>query len=158
MSTRPLRGAALALALSLAGASCSHLVVLHDPLTAAEHNDLGVAYEKSGDRRLAECQYRAALRRDRRLVRARVNLGNLRAAESQWASAEREYRRALGVRAGDPDALNNLAYALLRRGRRLGEAEALAVAAVRASGARDSIYRVTLNEIRSARSRGSSDP
>jgi Flp pilus assembly protein TadD len=158
MSARPLRAAAFALAMSLSCVSCSHLVILHDPLTAAEHNDLGVAYEKSGDRRLAERQYHAALRKDRRLVRARVNLGNLHAAESRWASAEREYRRALGIQPGDPDALNNLAYALLRRGRRLGEAEALAVAAVRASGARDSIYRDTLDEIRSVRSHGPADP
>jgi Flp pilus assembly protein TadD len=158
VSAQPLLRAALAVAVWLAGAGCSHLVILRDPLTAAEHNDLGVAYEKSGDRRLAERQYRRALRKDGRLARARVNLGNLRAAESRWAAAEREYRRALGVQAGDPDALNNLAYALLRRGRRLSEAEALAVAAVRASGARDSIYRVTLEEIRIARSRAPTDP
>jgi Flp pilus assembly protein TadD len=130
-------------------------VLLHDPLSAAEHNDLGVAYERSGDRRLAERQYRAALRKDHGLARARVNLGNLRASESRWAAAEREYRRALRLHPEDPDAMNNLAYALLRRGRTLGEAESLAAGAVRVSGARDSIYRATLEEIRAARASAS---
>ena len=49
---RPLR---LGLAVASAGllAGCAHLVVLHDPLTASEHNDLGVVYESSGQHALA---------------------------------------------------------------------------------------------------------
>ncbi len=48
-SARARAASALALALVVgAAAGCSHLVLLHDPLTAAEHNDLGVAYETAG--------------------------------------------------------------------------------------------------------------
>ncbi len=142
----------LALALLLAATcGCSRIVVLHDPLTAAEHNDLGVAYESAGKPDLARREYRAALRHDRRFVRARVNLGNLEAAGGRWAEAEGCYRRALRDGPGDADALNNLAVALLRRGRNLTEAESLATRAVRLDGERDSIYRATLAEVRAAR-------
>ncbi len=139
------------LLLLAAAAGCSHLVVLHDPLTAAEHNDLGVAYESSGKPELARREYRAALHKQRGWVRARVNLGNLEAAAGRWPEAERCYRRALRDGPGDPDALNNLAVALLRRGGSLIEAESLAARAVRGSGDRDSIYRATLAEVRAAR-------
>ena len=144
-------GAAAVFALSLAASGCSHLVVLHDPLTAAEHNDLGVAYERSGQITLARREYHRALRRDPALVRARINLGNLAAARGDWPHAEHEYRRALAYAPAEPDALNNLAWTLLRRGRRLDEAERLATRAVEAGGVRDSIYRTTLAEVRAAR-------
>lgn len=149
-----LAGAARSLALAALIAvvpGCSHFVVLNDPLTAAEHNDLGVAYESSGEPSLARREYRAALRRDARFVRARVNLGNLEAAAGRWDRAERSYRAALRDSSGDADALNNLAVALLRQGRRLDEAESLATRAVHADGERDSLFRATLAEVRAAR-------
>lgn len=129
---------------------CSHIVVLHDPLTAAEHNDLGVAYETQGDARLAEREYRRALRLDSRMARARVNLGNLSARAGRWAEAERLYRRALEDLPDDPDAMNNLAVALMRQHKRLDEAETLARTALAHAGDRDSVYRATLEEIRAA--------
>ena len=135
-------------ALGLAG--CGHLVILHDPLSAAEHNDLGVSYERSGKSELAAREYRKALRLDHHLVVARVNLGNLAAASGRWGEAERCYRAALRDRPDDGDAANNLALTLLRRGRRLEEAEALALKAV-ALGGRDSLYQTTLAEVRRAR-------
>ena len=131
-------------------AGCAHFVVLHDPLTASEHNDLGVAYESSGQLDLAAREYRKALRLDPREARARVNLGNIEAANQRWGSAESSYRRALRDSSTDCDAMNNLAVALLRQGRRLGEARALAERAVAAGGERDSVYRATLAEVNSA--------
>jgi Flp pilus assembly protein TadD len=138
--------AALVAALALAG--CSQIVVLHDPLTASEHNDLGVAYETHGQRDLAAREYHKALRLDPHLVRARVNLGNIEAANGRWSKAEACFRRALADSATDWDAMNNLAVALLRQGRRLDEARALAERAVAAGGERDSIYRATLVEVK----------
>ena len=131
-------------------AGCAHLVLLHDPLGAADHNDLGVAYESRGELDHAAEQYRAALRIDRRFSRARVNLGNVEAARGRWRRAERCYRAALADSAGDPDAMNNLAVALLKQGRRSAEARALAERAVGIGGPRDSIYRATLAEARAA--------
>ena len=46
--------------------------------------------------------------------------------------------------------MNNLAIALLRQGRKLGEARTLAESAAARGGERDSTYRATLAEIRGA--------
>ncbi len=140
---------ALTLVVVAALTGCAHLVVLHDPLTASEHNDLGVAYESSGQLDLAAGEYRRALRLDSHHARARVNLGNMEAARGRWRSAESCYRRALTDSSTDYDAMNNLAVALLRQGRRLEEARALAEHAVAAGGERDSVYRATLAEVKS---------
>ncbi len=140
--------ATLALAgITVLAAGCAHLVLLHDPLTASEHNDLGVAYESSGQRELAAKEYRKALTHDSHQARARVNLGNIEAANGRWGRAEKGYRRALRDSSTDADAMNNLAVALLRQGRRLDEARALAEHAVAMGGERDSIYRATLAEV-----------
>jgi len=144
---RPFR-IALTLATAAGMTACSHLVVLHDPLTAGEHNDLGVAYESSGQLELAAKEYRKALRLDPHQARARVNLGNIEAAAGNWASAEKCYRRALSDSTTDYDAMNNLAVALLKQGRKLDEARALAERAVAAGGERDSVYRATLAEVK----------
>jgi Flp pilus assembly protein TadD len=142
--------AALVLAVSVTLAGCAHLVVLHDPLSAGEHNDLGVVYETNGQPDLAAQEYRKALRLDPHQARARVNLGNIEAAKGRWASAETCYRRALGDSSTDFDAMNNLAVALLRQNRKLGEARSLAARAVASGGGRDSLYRSTLSEVNGA--------
>jgi Flp pilus assembly protein TadD len=139
--------AVLALALSC---GCGHLVVLHDPLTANEHNDLGVAYESRGELDHAAKEYKHALKLDPKLSRTRVNLGNVEAARGRWSKAEHCYRAALVDSATDADAMNNLAIALLRQGRNAAEARSLAERAVAIGGARDSIYRATLEEARAA--------
>lgn len=154
-------GAAVRLVASLLAAAigaaspcgCSHIVVLHDPLTAAEHNDLGVIYEAQGHGELAAREYHRALKIDPGFGRARLNLGNVEAAAGHWARAEREYRRALVDLPGDPDPPNNLAVALLRLGRDLNEAESLAVMAVARAPGRDSLYQATLAEVRAGRAR-----
>jgi Flp pilus assembly protein TadD len=137
----------VALAAVVALGGCAHLVVLHDPLTADEHNDLGVAYETAGQTGLAAKEYRKALRLESRQSRTWVNLGNVEAAEGRWRAAERSYRRALRDSSANCDAMNNLAVALLRQGRHQDEARALAERATSAGGERDSVYRATLAEV-----------
>ncbi len=100
-------------------AGCSRLpriIVLEDPLSAAEHLDLGVAYERKGELDLAAREYERALRKDGGLVQARVNLGNVRLAQKKFGEARREYLRALDARPGDLDAENNLAWAAILSG------------------------------------------
>jgi Flp pilus assembly protein TadD len=144
-------GVLTALLVAAAATGCSRIVVLHDPLTAPEHNDLGVAYERQGRLDLAAREYRRALKLDPHFGRARLNLGNVEAANGRWVRAEREYRRALADLPGDPDPPNNLAVTLLRLGRDAGVAESLAVRAVGLAAGRDSLYRATLAEVRAAR-------
>jgi Flp pilus assembly protein TadD len=134
----------------VAFAGCAHLVVLRDPLTANEHNDLGVAYESQGKIELARKEYRKSVRMDPGHARTWVNLGNADAAGGRWRDAERSYRRALVLDAADADAMNNLAVALHEQGRRGQEARELARRAVAMGGARDSVYRATLDELESS--------
>ena len=129
---------------------CGHLVILHDPLTATEHNDLGVAYESKAQLELAAKEYRHSLKLEPRQSRTRVNLGNVLAAQGRWHGAEACYRRALRDSSTNTDAMNNLAVALLRQKRRRDEARALAERAVSLGGGQDSVYRATLAEIDAA--------
>ena len=133
----------------LAGSGCAHLVILHDPLSASEHHDLGVVYESKGKLELAAREYHRALRLDPSRSATRVNLGNVEATSGRWRSAEKCYRRALSDSAANSDAMNNLAVALLRQDRSLDEARSLAERAVAAGGERDSLYRTTLAEVKS---------
>lgn len=149
MARPPLIALALAVVIALTG--CAHLVVLNDPLTASEHNDLGVVYESSDQPHLAAKEYHKALRLDPHMAQARVNLGNIEAANGCWGRAEKCYRRALRDSSMDYDAMNNLAVALLKQGRRRDEARVLAERAVAAGGERDSVYRATLAEVLSGR-------
>ena len=151
-AVRVLKGCVIACAL-VSFAGCSHLVVLHDPLTATEHNDLGVVYESTGRLDLAGKEYRKALKLDSKFSRARVNLGNIEAARGRWPKAESLYRRALRDSTTDYDAMNNLAIALLRQRRNLEEARTLAERAVGAGGDRDSLYRSTLEEVKAGPAR-----
>jgi len=152
MNRAPASGVAVTLLLCALGVvGCGRFVLLHDPLTAAEHNDLGVAYESAREPELAAREFRKALSIDPSFAQARINLGNVHAAGQRWAAAERCYRRSLRDAPMNPDALNNLAVALVRQQKDLDEAQALAARAVGIGGARDSIYRETLSEVERAR-------
>ena len=118
------RGLPLLLVLLLAG-GCSRLpriIVLEDPLTAAEHVELGVAYERKGELDLARREYERALRKDGKFFRARVNLGNIFLAKKEYGKAREEYLLALELRPGDAEATNNLSWAAIFSGEGIDEA------------------------------------
>ena len=133
MSAPRLRRLAVAALATAMLAGCAHFVVLNDALKASEHNDLGVAYEANGRFDLAAHEYHHALRLEPHNSRTRVNLGNVQAARGQWRPAEKSFRRALQDSSTNLDAMNNLAIALLHRGRP-GEALPLAERAAAAGG------------------------
>ena len=112
------------LVLLLAG-GCSRIpriIVLEDPLTAAEHVELGVAYERKGELDLALREYERALRKDGKFYRARVNLGNIFLAKKEYGKAREEYLLALELRPGDAEATNNLSWAAIFSGEGIDEA------------------------------------
>ncbi len=118
------RVAPLLLALLLAG-GCSRvprIIVLEDPLTASEHVDLGVAYERKGELDLALREYERALRKDGKFHRARVNLGNVFLAKKEHGKARDEYLLALELRPGDVEATNNLSWAAILSGEGIDDA------------------------------------
>jgi tetratricopeptide (TPR) repeat protein len=122
-------GRVLALAFLAAGvlAGCGRLprvIVLSDPLSAREHLELGVAYERKGESDLAVREYERALRKDKTLVQARINLGNVHVEKREYPEAMEEYRKALTLQPGHPEATNNLAWAAIQSGTELEEATA----------------------------------
>jgi len=114
----------LLLVLPLAG-GCSRIpkiIVLEDPLNAAEHVELGVAYERKGELDLARREYERALKKDRKFYRALVNLGNIFLAKKEYGKAREEYLLALELRPGDAEATNNLSWAAIFSGEGIDEA------------------------------------
>lgn len=115
------RGVALAFGLALVG--CAAPGPSRDPLTAAEHNDLGVAYFERGETRRAAREFERAVARRPDWARALVNLGDARLALGEVDGAIVAYRRAVLIAPDDPGAANNLAWALLQDPVRWPEAE-----------------------------------
>ena len=106
----------IACLLSLCACSLPRIIVLNDPLDAREHNDLGVSYEARGEYDLARREYRAAAEGDKVWARPLINLGNVAAAQEEWATAARNYRAALRREPRNTEAMNNLAWVLLQFG------------------------------------------
>jgi tetratricopeptide (TPR) repeat protein len=118
---RRLGGALLA---TLLIAACAPAAVRPtDPLSAEEHNSLGVAYYRQGAHEAAAREFRRALARDPGFVRALVNLGDAEVALGALDSAIQAYERARRLIPEDPALANNLAWALLQDDRRWPEAE-----------------------------------
>ncbi|MGB7630997.1 MAG: tetratricopeptide repeat protein [Candidatus Deferrimicrobium sp.] len=138
------------LVLLLAGgcASIPRVIVLEDPLTAAEHVDLGVAYERKGELDLALREYERALRKDGKFYRARVNLGNIFLAKKEFGKAREEYLLALELRPGDADATNNLSWAAIFSGEGIDEALARMESVVSGPGGHRPTFLDTLGVLR----------
>jgi len=124
------------------------IIVLEDPLTAAEHVELGVAYERKGELDLALKEYERALRKDGTFYRARVNLGNIYLAKKEYGKAREEYLLALELRPGDAEATNNLSWAAIFSGEEVDEALARMEAVVSGPGGRQPICLDTLGVLR----------
>jgi Tfp pilus assembly protein PilF len=103
--------------LILAGCAMPKIVVFDDPLTAQQHNDLGVAYEEKGDLGLAEKEFEKALKKNREWVIPYLNLGHLYYRQDKLDRAEHILREGLRVKGDHPDLLNNLAWVLMEKGR-----------------------------------------
>lgn len=102
--------------LGLAGCSMPRIIVLHDPLDARQHNDLGVSYEAQKEYDLALREYLKAAELAPDWARPLINAGNALAAQNFWAQASDRYRDALEREPERAEAMNNLAWALLQQG------------------------------------------
>ena len=142
--------APLLLVLLLAG-GCSRIpriIVLEDPLTAPEHVELGVAYERKGELDLAQREYERALRKDGKFYRARLNLGNVFLARKEYGKARDEYLLALELRPGDAEATNNLSWAAISSGEGIDDALARMESVVSGSTPPRATYLDTLGVLR----------
>lgn len=80
-----------------------------DPLTAEEHNNLGVIYEREGKYDLALREYKRAISLDGQLIVPLVNIGNVCVKQGEYDEAEKYYKKALGKDKHNTEAANNLA-------------------------------------------------
>lgn len=102
--------------LVLAACAMPKIVILEDPLTAQQHNDLGVAYEEKGDFALAGKEYEKALGKNREWVIPYLNLGHLYYRQGRLDEAENILREGLRAKGDHPDLLNNLAWVMMEKG------------------------------------------
>jgi tetratricopeptide (TPR) repeat protein len=112
-----------------------------------------VALERGGRLAEAVAAYRALLEAHPDEARVWTNLGNAQAGLERFGEAEAAYRRAVALEPDGPDALNNLAWLLLREGSRLDEAEELARRALARQGPDQPAVFDTLGRILLARGR-----
>ena len=110
-------------------ASCAmpkipQIIVIDDPLTAEQHNDLGVAYEQKGDFDLAGKEFEKAIKINKDWVIPYLNLAHLYYRQDKLDQAEATLREGLRIKGDHPDLLNNLAWVLMEKGQ-LKEAKTL---------------------------------
>lgn len=124
---KPLFFSALFAAAVLLQAGCSlpRIIILHDPLSADEHDRLGRIYESQGKQDLALRQYEAALKKDPGHAPSLLLLGDLSYVRGDWNGAEAAYKKAIKFKPENGDIYNNLAWVRLKQERDLKEAEAL---------------------------------
>ncbi|GAB6077609.1 tetratricopeptide repeat protein [Hydrogenobaculum acidophilum] len=106
----------LSLAFTMMLSSCSYIVIVHDPLSAKEHVELGYTYEKQKDYKDAIYQYKMAIKKDSNYDLAYFNLGNVFFKEKKYDDAIKCYKKAIKINPKNTDALNNLAYTYYKLG------------------------------------------
>jgi tetratricopeptide (TPR) repeat protein len=103
--------------ISLAGCASLHgSIFMKDPLSAEEHNNLGVIYEREGKYNLAIREYKRAIHSDTTLITPLVNLGNVYFRKGEYTEAEKYYKRALKNDETNLEAANNLASLYIETG------------------------------------------
>jgi len=108
----------LAATLAALAAACAHGPSARERQSAEIHHDLGVEALNAGRAPDALREFDAALAIDDRFVEAHLGRGLvLEYGFGKLAEAEQAYRRAIEVRPGYPEALNNLGQLLARTGR-----------------------------------------
>ena len=100
------------------------IIVIDDPLTAEQHNDLGVAYEQKGEFDLAGKEFEKAIKINKDWVIPYLNLAHLYYRQDKLDQAEATLREGLRIKGDHPDLLNNLAWVLMEKGQ-LKEAKTL---------------------------------
>lgn len=133
--------------LFLSACSLPRIIILHDPLSAEEHDKLGRIYESQGKTDLAREQYRQALELDGKHVETLLLLGDLSYRTGEYPAAETAYEKALKLAPDNGDARNNLAWVYIKTGRKLDAARELVTRALELNPGHRPYYLDTLGVI-----------
>lgn len=131
----------------LAGCSLPRIIIINDPLSVEEHNNLGRIYESQGKAELAGQQYRAALKKDPNASSSLLLLGDLSYRTRNYSEARSAYAKALKFQPGNGDIYNNLAQVYLGQNTEIEEAEALVRKALALSPEHRAYYLDTLGSV-----------
>ena len=134
-------------ALFLSGCSLPKIIILHDPLTPEEHNNLGKIYEAQGKPDLAAQQYREALAKEGKYVPSLLLLGDLSYRTKNYPEAEAVYKRAIRLQPENGDVYNNLCWVYLDQHIGIEKAEDLIKTAMRVTPGHRAYYADTLGVI-----------
>jgi len=116
-------------------------------LSAEEHNDLGVFFERAGELDSAAQQYIAATQMRPGNSYFRMNLGNALLKQHRLAEAAKAFARAVELDPQNADAMNNLAYTYCEMGQNLDEAVTLCGRAATLRPARKAYFLDTLGTV-----------
>lgn len=135
--------------------SCSipQIVLIKDPLTAEEHLQLGLSYEKRGLFTEAERHYKEASKSD---ARGFLLLGNLYLNQGKYKEAEEYYKKAINKDEKLADAYNNLGWLYYLENRNLDKAEKLVEKAIeieKNNPEKIKIYEDTIEKIKNKKRR-----
>ncbi|MHB8482762.1 MAG: tetratricopeptide repeat protein [Nitrospiria bacterium] len=129
---------------------CGHLpkiVVLHDPLSAEEHFQLALAYEKKKEYDLALKEYEEVLKKKQFREETCTNMANIYLNQGKPDLAEVYYHKSIQINPAYGKAYNNLAWLYLTRNEKLDQAERLLLEAIRMDPARSADYLDTLSSV-----------
>lgn len=119
-SSNPIKKALLPLLIVLFTACSGHgIYIVHDPLSAGEHNDLAVAYEERGEYDLAIDHLSRAIRKDPENPLFFTNRGNVLLKRGDETKALEDFEKAIEIDPDYLDAINNLCFVRVSRGRSL---------------------------------------
>jgi tetratricopeptide (TPR) repeat protein len=116
-------------------------------LSAAEHNDLGVFFERTGELEPATQQYITATQLTPENSYFRMNLGNALLKLHRFAEAAKAFARAVELDPQNADAMNNLACTYGEMGENLDEAVKLCNRAEELFPARKAYFLDTLGTV-----------
>jgi tetratricopeptide (TPR) repeat protein len=133
--------------LFLSGCSLPRIIILNDPLSAEEHNNLGKIYESQEKYDLAAQQYREALKKDKKSVPALLLLGDLSYRTKNYSEAEAAYKKAIKLEPGNGDSYNNLCWGYLEQNAGMEKAEELIRKAITITPDHRSYYFDTLGVV-----------
>lgn len=138
---------AIVLASLLSGCSLPKIVFLHDPLSADEHTQLGIAYDSRQKHDLAREQFRLAIKKDKKHLAAWKLLADLSFRLNDLDSAVSAFEKAIELEPGSGDSRNNLAWVFLKQETDLKQAMTLIKEALALQPANKPYYLDTLGMV-----------
>ncbi len=131
----------------LSSCSIPKIIILHDPLSVEEHNNLGQIYESQQKYELAAEQYHEALKKDPKSISSLLLLGDLSFRMKNYSEAESVYKKAIKLQPANGDIYNDLCWVYLEQNTSIDVAESLVSKAMTATPEHRAYYLDTMGVV-----------